>query len=193
MAEYCEESHTVVSVSLFQPADCQNIVERVRQLDGWELARVRETKSDGQSEALTQPEVRSARILVSDRASDLYARFEAALNAIVKPLIKNVWKVDLGEYSGTQILRYGPADHYVPHHDNGPGLEFRYLSVVCYLNDDFIGGETSFPGIDYTAKPETGKAIVFPSRFLHGSEPVVRGEKFVFVSWVRGPVPIKWI
>lgn len=193
MAEYRDESHTVVSVSLFQPSDCQNIVERVRQLDGWEAAQVRETKPDGRSEAFTQPEVRSARILVSDRASDVYARFEAALDAIVKPLIKDVWKVDLGEHSGTQIVRYEPADHYVPHQDNGPGFESRYLSVVCYLNDDFIGGETSFPGIDYTAKPETGKAIVFPSHFLHGSRPVVRGEKFVFVSWLRGPVPIKWI
>jgi predicted 2-oxoglutarate/Fe(II)-dependent dioxygenase YbiX len=185
--------HTVISVSLFEPSDCQDIVERVRQLDDWEAAQVRGTKSDGRSESFIQPEVRSTRILVSDRANDLYARFEAAITAIVEPLIKEVWKIDLAENSGTQILRYGPDDHYVPHQDSGPGFESRYLSVVCYLNDDFVGGETSFPGIEYTAKPETGKAIIFPSHYLHGSVPIVRGEKFVIVSWLRGPVPIKWI
>ena len=193
MAEYREEPHTVLSVSLFEPSYCQTIVERVRQLDDWEAAHVRETKSDGRAESLIQPEVRSTHILVSDSAYDVYARFEAALTAIVKPLIKKVWQIDLAEHSGTQILRYGLAGHYVPHQDTGPGVEFRYVSVVCYLNDDFVGGETSFPGIGYTAKPETGKAIVFPSHYLHGSLPVVRGEKFVIVSWVRGPVPIKWI
>jgi prolyl 4-hydroxylase len=104
-----------------------------------------------------------------------------------------VWQIDLADHFGTQILRYGPDDHYVPHQDGGIGFESRYFSVVCYLNDDFLGGETSFPGLGHMTKPVTGKAIVFPSHYLHGSVPVIRGEKFVIVSWLRGPVPIKWI
>jgi prolyl 4-hydroxylase len=193
MIEHRDESDGVISVSLFEPAFCRKIVARVQQLDEWEPAQVRETDAAGRSESFTHPEVRSTSIFVSEQAEDVYRSFHIAMDEKLKPLVKKVWNIDLTEHSGTQILKYGPADHYVPHQDSGPGLESRYLSVVCYLNDDFAGGETSFPGCGYTAKPQTGRAIVFPSHYLHGSVPVIRGEKFVIVSWLRGPVAIKWI
>lgn len=193
MIDYRDESDGVISVSLFEPADCRKVVDRVTRLDEWEPAQVRETDSDGRSESFAHPEVRSTSIFVSEQAEDVCRPFDFAMKATLQPLIKQVWKIDLAEHSGTQILRYGPADHYVPHQDTGPGFESRYFSVVCYLNDNFLGGETSFPGCGYTAKPKTGRAIIFPSYYLHGSVPVIRGEKFVIVSWLRGPVAIKWI
>jgi predicted 2-oxoglutarate/Fe(II)-dependent dioxygenase YbiX len=61
------------------------------------------------------------------------------------------------------------------------------------LNDDFTGGRTLFPTLNYATTPAAGQAIIFPSNYLHGSEPVSRGKKFVLVSWIDGPVPIKWI
>ena len=193
MIEYRDESDGVISVSLFDAARCREIVDRVSRLDQWEPAQVRETDAAGRSESFTHPEVRSTSIFVSEQAEDVYRSFDFAMDEMLKPLVKNVWKIDFTEHSGTQILKYGPADHYVPHQDSGPGLESRYLSVVCYLNDNFVGGETSFPGCGYTAKPKSGRAIIFPSYYLHGSVPVRRGEKFVIVSWLRGPVPIQWI
>jgi len=189
MIDYREESQGVISICLHTPADCEQTVRRLKQLQGWEPAQVR----DGFSEPITQPDVRSTRILLCAEVEELYRPFEAALNKTLKPLIKQVWRLGFTYYSGTQILRYGPADHYVPHQDTGPGFESRYFSVVCYLNDDFAGGDSSFPGLNYTAKPVAGKAIVFPSHYLHASVPVVTGEKFVIVSWLRGPEPIKWI
>jgi len=193
MIDYRDESAGIISVSLFDAVRCREIVDRVNNLDEWEAAQVRETDADGRSESFTHPEVRSTSIFVSEQAEDIYRSFDVAMEEALKPLVKKIWKVELTEHSGTQILKYGPADHYVPHQDTGLGFESRYFSVVCYLNDNFSGGETSFPGCEYTAKPKAGKAIIFPSHYLHGSVPVIRGEKFVIVSWVRGPVPIKWI
>ncbi len=193
MIDYRDESGGVISLSLFEPTFCQKIVDRVRGLDEWQPAQVRETDANGRSKSFTHPEVRATSIFVSAQAKDVYRPFDLAMRATLQPLIKQVWKIHLAEHSGTQLLKYGPADHYVPHQDTGPGFEFRYFSVVCYLNDDFVGGETSFPGCGYTAKPVTGKAIIFPSHYLHGSVPVIRGEKYVIVSWLRGPVAIKWI
>jgi predicted 2-oxoglutarate/Fe(II)-dependent dioxygenase YbiX len=193
MIQYQEESQRVISVALYDRAECKAIVEQVKSLNGWTAAQVREAKDRVNFESLTQPEVRSASILASDEAEELYRQFDARVNATLKPLINQIWRIDLANHSGTQILRYGPADHYVPHQDTGPDFEDRYLSVVCYLNDDFAGGQTSFPGFDYATTPEAGKAIVFPSGYLHGSEPVISGEKFVVVSWVNGPIPINWI
>ena len=193
MISYREESRGVVSVCLYNRAECKVIVERVKEYTDWMAARVREARDSVNYESLTHPEVRSARILVSGGAEELYREFDGRMNSLLKPLIKEIWRIDLADHSCTQFLRYGPADHYVPHQDTGPGFEHRYFSVVCYLNDDFAGGQTAFPGLNYAATPEAGKAIVFPSSYLHGSEPMISGEKFVVVSWVKGPTPINWI
>ena len=107
--------------------------------------------------------------------------------------LKGLWKLDLRTHSGTHLLKYEAADHYRPHKDTGLGFDGRYFSVVCYLNDDFTGGRTLFPTLNYAATPAAGRAIIFPSNYLHGSEPVISGQKFVMVSWIEGPVPIQWL
>jgi predicted 2-oxoglutarate/Fe(II)-dependent dioxygenase YbiX len=100
----------------------------------------------------------------------------------------------LSECQGTQLVRYKPGGHYVPHTDAGAD-EFanRYFTVLCYLNQDFEGGKTSFPSLNYAATPRAGKALIFPATYLHCAEPVVRGEKLILLSWVCGPVPIRWV
>jgi len=193
MSQYREESPGVISSQLYDLAECRAIVEAIKDLPQWTAALVRDARDAVNYEVLKRPDVRSARTLVSPESSDVYREFEARMDSTLRPLIKEHWKIDLTGHSGTHLLRYGPADHYVPHQDTGPSFEHRYFSVVCYLNDDFAGGHTSFPGLDFVATPETGKAIVFPSNYLHCSEPVISGEKFVLVSWINGPTPIKWI
>jgi predicted 2-oxoglutarate/Fe(II)-dependent dioxygenase YbiX len=100
--------------------------------------------------------------------------------------------VKLVETCGTQIIRYRKGGRYVAHTDAGVDYAERYFSVVCYLNDDFTGGLTSFPSLEYSTRPQTGKAIIFPSRYFHCAEPVSSGEKFIFLTWVCGPIPITW-
>jgi predicted 2-oxoglutarate/Fe(II)-dependent dioxygenase YbiX len=193
MIHYREESQGVLSIRLYDLAECRAIVERTRDLTSWKAALVRDARDATNYEVLHRADVRSARTLHTAETDHVYREFEARMDATLKPLIKEHWKIELSGHSGTHLLRYGTADHYVPHHDTGPGFEDRYFSVVCYLNDDFTGGQTSFPGLNFVATPEPGKAIVFPSDYLHCSEPVISGEKFVLVSWINGPAPIKWI
>ena len=193
MIRYQEESPGVISVQLYDAAECSAIVGEIRNLPDWTAALVRDAQDAVNYEVLTRPDVRSARTLVSAEAVYVYRQFDARVDATLKPLVKQHWQLELPSHSGTHLLRYGPADHYVPHQDTGPGFEDRYFSIVCYLNDDFAGGHTSFPGLEFSATPEAGKAIVFPSNYLHCSEVVTRGEKFVLVSWINGPAPVNWI
>jgi len=137
--------------------------------------------------------VRRARILDPARAVQIYDDFERRVDRQIKPLIKDIWQVDLREHAGTQIIRYAPNGHYEPHTDSGLNLNDRYFSVLCYLNDDFEGGCTFFPYLNYRATPKSGRAIVFPSRFTHCAEPVLKGEKYVALTWVVGPMPIQWL
>lgn len=193
MLSYREESSGVISVALYTTSECAAIVAELKHLKDWMPARIRKAQDVGHYDILTRPEVRSASTLVCQESERFYREFDTRMNATLKPLIQEHWDIALKNHSGTHILKYAPGDHYVPHLDTGPDLEHRYFSIVCYLNDDFCGGQTSFPGRDYCVAPETGKAIVFPSNYLHGSQPVKDGEKFVLVSWINGPPPVKWI
>jgi len=193
MSSYREESQGVVSLRLYEPSECKNIVEGIRQLDGWNAALIRQGRDGGNHESVARSDIRSASTLNSVDVARLYEEFETKIESLVKPLIRQLWKLDLTNHLGTHLLRYEAADHYVPHTDTGLGFEERYFSLVCYLNDDFEGGRTLFPTLNYAVTPEAGQAILFPSNYLHGSEPVVSGKKFIFVSWIEGPVPINWL
>ncbi len=188
-----QEAHGVFATQLYDPAQCASIVEYVKGLDAWEAAQV-VVESEGGSRDMILPDTRAARNVSRAQTAEIHDQFEDKVNSLVRPMIQKIWGVDLTRHEGTQIVRYSPGGHYVPHKDaDEMELACRYFTVLCYLNDGFEGGKTSFPSLNFTAVPVPGKTLVFPSRYVHCAEPVARGEKFVFVTWVCGPVPIKWI
>jgi hypothetical protein len=187
------EAHGVFATRLYDPAQCASIVEFAQGKDAWEAAQV-VVESEGGSCDMVLPDTRVARVVNRAQTAQIHDEFEAKVSSIVIPMIRQIWGTDLSEQEGTQIVRYSAGGHYVPHKDaDERELARRYFTVLCYLNDDFEGGKTNFLSLNFAATPLPGKTLVFPSRYLHCAEPVIRGEKFVFVTWVCGPVPIKWI
>jgi len=113
------------------------------------------------------------------------------------------------------VLRYEIGQKYNCHYDvfnpeeYGPQKSQRVASVLLYLSDVEEGGETMFPfensqnigtGYDYKkciglkVKPRQGDALLFYSTFingtidttsLHGSCPVIKGQKWVATKWIR--------
>ena len=193
MSDFVEEAPGVIGFHLYEAVECNSIVAVLRRNAGWHEATLREQRHEGSFESRLQPELRSGRVLALDLAPELDCDFARRMSATVRPLVARVWGVDLPEHRGTQAVHYGAGEGYRAHFDAGLDLEDRYFTVLCYLNDDFEGGHTGFPGLGYTAAPCRGKAILFPSRYFHSAEPVVAGEKLVIVSWITGPVPIRWI
>ena len=64
----------------------------------------------------------------------------------------------------------------------------RYLAFLIYLNDDFKGGETTFPYNKLTIKPETGKVLVFPPtwQYPHSGLPVKSGNpKYIMSTYLH--------
>jgi predicted 2-oxoglutarate/Fe(II)-dependent dioxygenase YbiX len=193
MALYTREAHGVFAMPLYTSQRCSALTARVRRARQWSDAEI--VRHDhGAVQSIPDPAARAARILQGVLAAGIERDFEEKIHTVVRPLIKRIWDVNLSECQGTQLVRYKPGGHYVPHTDAGAD-EFanRYFTVLCYLNQDFEGGKTSFPSLNYAATPESGKAIIFPATFLHCAEPVVRGEKLILLSWVCGPVPIRWV
>jgi len=184
-----QEAHGVFSVQLYDKIACRSIVERARRVSAWSLAAI-----GSETIAVVDPGIRSASSLDPKRTAAIHVDFECKVSETVLPLLRQIWQCDVARCEGTQLLRYGLGGHYLPHRDgDDSGYSSRYFTVVCYLNEDFDGGKTRFPSLGYCATPFIGRALIFPSRFTHCAEPVLSGEKFVFLTWLCGPVPIRWI
>lgn len=109
-----------------------------------------------------------------------------------------------------QLVHYDVGQEYTAHHDFGypdvmhPDQPARFATLLLYLNEGMIGGETAFPRWinadtreSLKVTPESGKAILFYS-FLpdgnmddlsqHTALPVKKGEKWLMNLWVWEPV-----
>ena len=107
----------------------------------------------------------------------------------------NVW--DFCTYWGTdslpvvEVLRYQKGDFYKPHTDWSPFYRERKLSMTVQLSDDqqYGGGEVLlYDGPDpWTVTQKRGYATVWPSWTLHEVKPLITGERWALVAWLRGP------
>jgi prolyl 4-hydroxylase len=103
-----------------------------------------------------------------------------------------------------QMQLYEHHQEYKPHFDFFNSDEStitendRIATAIIYLNEEFSGGETWFPRLDITIKPETGKMLYFEYKYSrdintlteHAGCPVLDGEKFIITSWIRESVLI---
>lgn len=84
------------------------------------------------------------------------------------------------------ILKYGKGQKFTNHIDDHE-LYPRRVSTVYYINEDYTGGEISFPRFNLTIKPKANQMIVFPSNYVynHSVSPVIEGERYAVVSWLK--------
>ena len=64
----------------------------------------------------------------------------------------------------------------------------RFLAFVCYLNDDFDGGQTIFPQYGYQSEVTTGSVLIFPVswNYLHRGKPITNGyAKYMLGSFLQ--------
>lgn len=84
-------------------------------------------------------------------------------------------------YERIIVAHYKPGDFFARHTDAAyvrePGVSSMF-SVLIYLNDDFEGGETSFPNLLRIVKPEAGSALVFGHGHEHIGLPIAHGDKY---------------
>lgn len=81
------------------------------------------------------------------------------------------------------IVKYGSGEYFKVHTDDGEPYRCT-LSCVGYPNDDYEGGELSFPLFGVKYKPKAGDFVLAPSSFAyaHSAEPVTDdGIKYSFV------------
>ena len=105
------------------------------------------------------------------------------------------------------VLNYRPGQYFAPHFDwldpgsTGMARDIaekgqRAVTVLVYLNDDYDGGETEFPDLDWRYRGRKGDALFFwnvdthgapDRRTRHAGTAPTRGEKWVLSQWIRQP------
>ncbi len=122
----------------------------------------------------------------------LLARIDNQMAKTVLPELRKVGAFEAMYRDLYKIGRYHADDagYYTQHRDTGvKELAHRRYSLSIALTDDYDGGTLHFPeysGMHY--KMNAGSAILFPSALLHGVTPVTRGERYVMVSFLHGPL-----
>lgn len=187
-----EEVRGVFAVQLYDERSCRAMLRRVAASGDWGAAEILVEEDEGYGSSVEE-ETRSASALTPARNSPIVREFDRRVNGVVKPLVKRLWGVGLRRHSGTHLVRYSPGNFYAPHTDSALDVSDRYFTVLCYLNDDFEGGRTTFPALGHSVEPRAGKAVIFPATYLHGAEPVLSGEKYVLVTWLTGVEAPPWI
>ena len=94
-----------------------------------------------------------------------------------------------------QVLKYKPGGFYKPHQDCfKKDKNNRMYTFIVALNDDYEGGETSFPNINKSYRLKKGDCLFFNTlnnyecitkKALHAGEPVNSGEKWICNLWIR--------
>ena len=89
------------------------------------------------------------------------------------------WPANFG-YEHIRIKRYlgdSVQQHDIHSDVNNKDSAKRFLAVICYLNEDFEGGETVFPQFNIKTQVETGNILLFPCTwsYLHKGNVVTKG------------------
>ncbi|KDR32913.1 preprotein translocase [Caballeronia zhejiangensis] len=148
-----------------------------------------------------------AEIIIRERTSQ-----GAFVNGSVDPLVAKIDRrlaeltnIPLENGEDLHLLRYGIGGEYRPHFDYFPeelaGSRHhlqrggqRIATVILYLNEVELGGETTFPNVGLSVRPQRGSALYFEygnelgqvdPKTLHAGNPVEQGEKWIATKWIR--------
>lgn len=93
----------------------------------------------------------------------------------------NKFNIDLGYLTPISISKYSKSKEMGKHVDSYGDDREPVLSVVVYLNDNYVGGDLYFVDQQVSIKPEAGSIVVFPSvePYYHESRKIIAGTKYM--------------
>ena len=96
-----------------------------------------------------------------------------------------------------KVLKYTPGGFYTQTQDKfdlSVEKNPRLYTCIIALNDEYEGGETSFPNIGKDYKLNKGDVLLFNTlndwgritdKALHGGKPVISGDKWICNLWIH--------
>jgi hypothetical protein len=117
---------------------------------------------------------------------NIHNQFNALLISSSNSYVKRFKINERLYHEGYSLLKYSGGQEYKQHYDGDTGIG-RAITAICYLNDNYQGGEIEFPYFKLKIKPQPGMLMLFPSNYAysHIAHPVTDGVKYALVTWIR--------
>ena len=129
------------------------------------------------------------RDLVLDTDEPIQAEVAEVLSARLVPEIAKAFHAETAFLDRVVIARYDDTGGYFHRHrDNtSPHLAYRQFALSVNLNTgDYEGGALRFPEFnDVAYNPPAGAGIVFSASLLHEASPILRGSRYVLLTFLH--------
>ena len=175
----------LVLPNIFEPEFCRGLIDLYEKDGGTDSGFMREV--DGKTVGVQDySHKRRADYTIEDET--LIQAAQARFTRRVVPQIQRAYQFKVTRMERYIVACYDAATggHFRAHRDNTTkGTAHRRFAVSVNLNEDFEGGEVSFP--EYgpkTFKPPMGGAVVFSCSLLHAVSPMTKGKRYAFLPFL---------
>ena len=175
----------IIVPDVFEPALCRHLISLYEQNGGEESGFMREV--DGKTIATHDRNHKSRKdFTIAD--PELIAQLQRRIIRRINPEIERVHFFKPTRMERYIVSCYAAEDggHFRAHRDNTTkGTAHRRFAVSINLNDDFEGGEVSFPEYGSRSyKAPLGGAVIFSTPLLHAVSRVTKGRRYAFLPFL---------
>ncbi|ESQ91785.1 hypothetical protein ABAC460_05450 [Asticcacaulis sp. AC460] len=170
---------------VFEPEFCRKLIGIYEAGDHEESGVMREI--DGVTKPVHDHSFKRRRdVTIEDR--ELIKQLQARVIRRIVPEVKKIHNFDATRMERYIIGCYTEEDggHFRAHRDNvTKGTAHRRFAVTINLNEEFEGGELSFPEYGPRSfKPPVGGAVVFSCALLHAVSKITKGQRYAFLPFL---------
>ena len=181
------QAPVLVLPNVFEPEFCRQLIGLYEKHGGEESGFMREV--DGKTVGDARPRAQAPQGLHDRGRRSSSQALQARVQRRVVPEIAQGAPVQghaHGALHRRPATRPRTAAHFRAHRDNTTkGTAHRRFAVSINLNDEFDGGEVSFPEYGPRSfKPPAGGAVVFSCSLLHAVSTVTRGRRYAFLPFL---------
>jgi hypothetical protein len=150
----------------------------------------------------------SGRNEIHEMRTNTMALFDYSSFDVVQFLLQARMSLTCGypmqHFEATMVLHYSVGQQITPHFDfiDAQAADYaeqireqgqRMITFLLYLNDDYEGGETTFPELGIVHRGSAGSGLYFVNaypdlrpdrRMLHAGSPPVHGEKWIVSQFI---------
>lgn len=171
--------------NVFEPELCQKLIGLYERKGGEESGIMREM--DGKT-VVVKDHGHKRRKDYDIEDKDVIAETQGRFVRRIVPEIRKVHQFTVTRMERYIVACYAAEDeaHFRAHRDNTTkGTAHRRFAVSVNLNDDFDGGEVSFPEYGSRGfKAPAGGAVIFSCSLLHAVSMVTRGRRYAFLPFL---------
>jgi peroxiredoxin/predicted 2-oxoglutarate/Fe(II)-dependent dioxygenase YbiX len=171
--------------NVLEPALCRELIDAYERHGGRESGFMRQI--DGKTVPIHDRSHKSRKDFEIDDP-ELKKQLQARVQRRVAPEILKAHQFKVTRMERYIVGCYSADDggHFRAHRDNTTaGTAHRRFAVSINLNDEFEGGEVSFPEFGPRSfKPPPGGAVVFSCSFLHAVSRVTAGRRYAFLPFL---------